>query len=536
MRIITVAVGNKEESFIEHDFIDGVNIILSDDNNKGKTILIQSMLYAIGNIPIFPESFNYKQYYYYLKFEHNDIEFEVVRRGDSFIVRKERLLHILDSISEFKHYWSKEVFQLPSFQFQGKQHLANMDLFIQLFFVGQDSKNTSNIFNSGYYHKDDFINMLVSYSEKSMNQVSSINKKLLTDKVKTLKALRDDKMKLSKFYKSHSPATEYLSHIKDKEAFTRKISHLEEIKKDIIELRKSRNRCATKKVLWETTLKELNSLNRNIEVGELRCMDCNSTRISYKGKGANSYSFDVSTPEMRKHIISSIEEKIITLNEDISRYDYQVEEKQIELNDVMLDEDVTLENIIAYKSGFNDVREIEETIKEIDNQISKLEEELSEGARLSKEHEQNKQKFLELLLKDMNKVKLAVANMDAKKYDSIFTKRGVVMSGSEETVFYISKLLAIEKNVHHNCPIIMDSFRAEDLSTEKENRVLNLFIELNKQCILTTTLKAEEKDKYKDFSKIHIIDYTNHVTNKLLSKQCNDEFNSLLKNMNILLD
>lgn len=163
MRIITVAVGNKKESFIEHDFIDGVNIILSDDNNKGKTILIQSMLYAIGNIPIFPESFNYKQYYYYLKFEHNDIEFEVVRRGDSFIVRKERLLHILDSISEFKHYWSKEVFQLPSFQFQGKQHLANMDLFIQLFFVGQDSKNTSNIFNSGYYHKDDFINMLVSY-------------------------------------------------------------------------------------------------------------------------------------------------------------------------------------------------------------------------------------------------------------------------------------------------------------------------------------------------------------------------------------
>lgn len=125
---------------------------------------------------------------------------------------------------------------------------------------------------------------------------------------------------------------------------------------------------------------------------------------------------------MRKHIISSIEEKIITLNEDISRYDYQIEKKQIELNDVMLDEDVTLENIIAYKSGFNDVREIEETIKEIDNQISQLEEELSEGARLSKEHEQNKQKFLELLLKDMNKVKLAIANMDAKKYDSVFTK------------------------------------------------------------------------------------------------------------------
>ena len=68
MIIKIVALGNNEESYIEKRISDGVNIILSDDNNKGKTILIQSMFYAMGNNPIFPASFDYKNYYYYLKY------------------------------------------------------------------------------------------------------------------------------------------------------------------------------------------------------------------------------------------------------------------------------------------------------------------------------------------------------------------------------------------------------------------------------------------------------------------------------------
>lgn len=122
-----------------------------------------------------------------------------------------------------------------------------------------------------------------------------------------------------------------------------------------------------------------------------------------------------------------------------------------------------------------------------------------------------------------------------KKYNDIFTKRGAVISGSEETVFYISKLLATVRAIKHECPIIMDSFRAEDLSTEKENRALDLFIKLDKQCILTTTIKEEEKGKYDSFPQIHIIDYTEHTTNKLLSPDYNSEFTSILGTMNILL-
>ena len=48
MKILKVAVGNAHEAFIEDNFTDKVNIISSDDNNKGKTIVIQAMMYAMG--------------------------------------------------------------------------------------------------------------------------------------------------------------------------------------------------------------------------------------------------------------------------------------------------------------------------------------------------------------------------------------------------------------------------------------------------------------------------------------------------------
>ena len=40
MKILKVAVGNSTEAFVENGFSDKLNIISSDDNNKGKTIVV----------------------------------------------------------------------------------------------------------------------------------------------------------------------------------------------------------------------------------------------------------------------------------------------------------------------------------------------------------------------------------------------------------------------------------------------------------------------------------------------------------------
>ena len=83
----------------------------------------------------------------------------------------------------------------------------------------------------------------------------------------------------------------------------------------------------------------------------------------------------------------------------------------------------------------------------------------------------------------MNEKKKQIDIEKRKGIRGYFHKRGTVVSGSEETVFYVSKLLASVEMTDHDCPIIMDSFRAEDLSTDKEKRVLELFGELRNQCI-----------------------------------------------------
>ncbi len=319
MKILKMAIGNREEAYIEHSFSGGLNVIYSDENNKGKTIVVQSMMYALGNRPIFPDSFNYKDYFHYIEIEHEDRQYAIARIGDSFIVRCDREIRIFDGTSEFKRYWNTSIFPLPQIVMNGNKKIVDMELFIQLFFVGQDGKDTSTIFNQGYYHKEDFKNMVLSYAGNFDSELSDDEIRRIKARIGQLSAQRGEKLKLSEFYQSSSSATEYLSRIKDRDAFQARISEMESIGEKIAEVRKRRSRIASQKSLWTGTLKELRSLNRNIEVGELRCMDCNSANIAYKGTGKVTYSFDVSTPEMRDQIIASIEDRISAYDEEIHR-------------------------------------------------------------------------------------------------------------------------------------------------------------------------------------------------------------------------
>ncbi|MFR5684863.1 MAG: hypothetical protein ACLUD1_12660, partial [Clostridia bacterium] len=229
MIIRKVAVGNSEEAFIEDTFSEGLNILLSDDNNKGKTIIIQSMLYALGNKPIFPDSFNYKDFVYYLEFEHNSEIYIIVRSGDEFVLKYSDKLGVFEGMSELKRFWNNNIFQLPMIQFQGEKRIVDMELFVQLFFVGQDGKDTSTIFNSGFYHKDDFRNMLLSYSGDFSSEITPTEIKKIKDKIKELKARRKEQLNLSDFYKTVAVAPEYLSKIKDRDAFNKRVDEMDSI-------------------------------------------------------------------------------------------------------------------------------------------------------------------------------------------------------------------------------------------------------------------------------------------------------------------
>lgn len=141
----------------------------------------------------------------------------------------------------------------------------------------------------------------------------------------------------------------------------------------------------------------------------------------------------------------------------------------------------------------------------------------------------------------MKIIKVGLGNTDEAYIESRFSDGiNIIFSddnnkGKTIVIQSIARLISIAKLTKHSCPIIMDSFRAEDLSTEKEERVLALLSELKRQCILTTTLKTEEKDKYVKMVGINAIDYTGHLSNKILGAEELPAFMKLLGGLGISL-
>lgn len=245
---------------------------------------------------------------------------------------------------------------------------------MQIFFVGQDKKDTSNIAHHGFYNKQDYIEMLYACAGLGTEQLSQER----IDEIRSrISALTDEKkvlLKQHKILKSKKAPVSYLSAESDRLAFGEKVASLEKVQAKITELRKLRNAATTRKSKWEHTINELRSLNRIISCGELRCMDCNSTNISFSTGEImqTSYSFDVSTVEMRNEIIFSISEKIASYAEEIQRLSVEICVEQEKLQSLMDDETVSLESIVAYKKDIFSASDAESRINEIENEIETL--------------------------------------------------------------------------------------------------------------------------------------------------------------------
>ena len=536
MIIKQIAIGNEIEGFVESSFSDGFNIISSDDNNKGKTIVIQGILYALGNEPpAFPSSFDYKQYIYILQFEESGQEYWICRKNNEFAIYNNESLYLAESISEFKRYWDKNIFSLPRIMVNNIERIVDPSLLLQLFFVGQDKKSTDNIENRGLYKKVDFYNMI--YEIAGLGSIKLIHGELILEKqrLQNLKEERSSLIKQHKLLKSKKHSAEILSSIRDKAAFENKVKQMEEIQEDISNLKKERNKCANRKLSWEKTIKELNSLNRSIKTGELRCMDCNSTNILYKGTKKDSFSFDVSTAEMRKTIIDSINEKIESYEEEKERYSLEIQRKQELLQNILSEDEISLETLVAYKEEVMDASEAEKKIIEIDEKIAELQGKIQITEKGTADQKEQQDLLLNSIVQKMNEFYRAIDSSGNIVIDDIFSKSGKIYSGSDATMFYLARLYAFADILEHNFPIIIDSFRAEDLSSSKEEVVLDWYSKLKNQLIFTTTLKKQEQGKYDSDKRITLIDYTNHMPSKILQKEWVKDISELAEKFSIEL-
>ena len=519
----SIYIGNAEEAYIFEDFYEGLNIISSDENNKGKTIAIQGMIYCLGNTPLFPASFPYQDYYYILHVEVDGRLIKICRKDKNYVIKLNDEYFIFDTMSEFKRYWTKNIEKLPIILKDRVQKIVDPELLVQIFFVGQDKKITNDIFNKGLYRKEDFYKLL--YAINGINTIADPidDVEKVKKKIRELSNEKDRLLKENKILKANNSALEFLSATNDRIALENTLKEVDRIKEKLLKLKKERSNAVSRRAKNEMALKELRSLNRTMKTGEITCMDCGSNHIAYESADSD-FSFDISTASMRKQILDSVQEKIDIYNEEIERLTHEINVCQKEFDTCMSNEDISLDALLFMKRELEGAKEADTRLGEIETEIKKQKEQLETKSAISDDVRKKQIKLMEDIVAEMNYFYKYVDIQGKDEYVDIFTPKGKTYSGSEATEFHLAKMYAFYKVLQHDYPIVIDSFRAEDLSTEREKRVLEFFKGIKNQIILTTTLKKEEENKYANMEGINNIDFSSHITNQMLTSDDVEKF------------
>ena len=533
MIIKEIGFGNTTEAYIENRFENKVNIIFSDDNNKGKTIVMQGLMYSIGYESIFPSGFDYKEYYFYSKLEINKRIFKFLRKKNKFIIIIENeTFHICDSVSEFKHYFSKNIILLPKIFKDTQNRMVDLTLFYEIFFIGQDNRSPSDLISKRQFNKQDFENMLYSYMNIESLEVDKLNIDKVKEKIKEKKIEQKSLRKKLKIKNENPDIAKLVSKSYDSEEFKLKRKKLGEVTKKISALKGTRTRETNRKIKLETLLTELNLLNRKLDDGTVKCADCGSEKIIYSNK---DFDFDMSNIEVRSNIINSINENIKMKDELIQEYTYDINNEQDLLEEELETTPKNFKEIILYQDEILSEYSIDSKLFSVITDIESLNKQFKLLNYTENIKIEDKQKLLNAILDEMkNKYKNINPNGNLE-FNTLFAKKDTTFSGSEGQEYYFSKLMALNNILEHKLPLLVDSFRDGELSTTKEQKMLDDYKALGRQVILTATVKKEEysSDKYISDTELNVLDYSNHSDSKILQEKYVDKFLNILKSFNI---
>ena len=210
--------------------------------------------------------------------------------------------------------------------------------------------------------------------------------------------------------------------------------------------------------------------------------------------------------------------------------------KQQELAILMKDDEVTMENLLFYKDKILDASVVDSKIHEIDLKIYDLKTKITAAEASTQDEISSKENVYNKFLEYMNEFYSIAEPDDSLVIDDIFTKKSINYSGSQGALFLMARVYAASKVMNLDFPIIIDDFRGGELSTIKEGHVINLFERLNKQVILSCTLKDEEQEKYTSINGVNDISFDNISKFHLLNDEDKSHLVLLLNKLAINLD
>lgn len=527
MLIKKIAFGDASEAFVEDRLTDGLNVIYSDDNNRGKTLVMQGLMYSLGYESIFPSSFNYKNKYFYSEIEVDNEKYQFLRKKNSITIKTEDAMQIFNSVSEVRYFLDKFVFRIPKILKDSRPTLVDLSLMYELFFIGQDNRNPSGLISKGQFNKSDFKNMVYDLAGLSTNVINISEVKDIKNRISGLKIRLNETKKKISLIKQNPEIAEITSKTYDSERVQDKIRAISEINENISKLKRSRQREINRKSKLEQLVSELNSLNRGLSEGNVQCGECGSDKIVFSN---NDLTFEISNIDVRNGILKSISENISQKVEIINDSSREINILQESLNKELADAPPSFQQIIIYQDQVVSERDYDDESFSLTREINALKSQLISSQEIDEALKFDRKNFDEKLLDEMNELYKTIDPNGNLEFEDIFTKRDSTFSGSEGQEFYFCKLIALSNLLNHSFPIVVDSFRDGELSTNKEDSMLEIYSNLGRQVILTSTLKDEEynNDKYEKKGKVNSIDYSEHQDCKILNRDQKDEFIELI--------
>lgn len=535
MRIIETGCGNTHEAFIENRFTSGVNVVFSNDNNKGKTVILQAMMYALGNDPIFPSGFDQKSYYFYTAIENNGETYLFLRKGNSIAVKHGDDVSVFSDTSELKYYVSANIFRLPYIVKENYQKLVDLSLFYQLFFVGQDRRNPSNIFNNGYYNKQDFTNMILSLAgcltlPESMEKL----KELKTD-LQSCKSQIDILNSRLTFYRDHPDIASLISKVAYRETAEKERQQIQSLNESISDLQKKQTRLINRKYKLENLHSELNSLNMQLKIGKIQCNNCGSKNITFSN---GDLSFELTNDMVRKNILKSISDSLQMYASQISELSQRISEKQTELNKIIQKVPVPISNILIYTDTIRTYSDDEKMLFELQDKADVIQAEIDSEQKSQDTNIQSQKNVKAAILDNMNSFYKLIDSDGKQQFKDLFATRFTTFSGSEEQEYYFSRTLAIYWYLKHSFPIIMDCFRNGEISSRKEELMIEEYKKTGLQVILSSTLKDEEYSfggKYYNMEGVNAINYETNPNSHILQVEYCEKFMSIVESFGVTI-
>ncbi|MBN2729332.1 MAG: hypothetical protein JXR53_08915 [Bacteroidales bacterium] len=530
MKIKKVALGNEVEAYVESRFGTGVTQIFSNDNNKGKTVLLQGLMFSIGHSPIFPDGLDSNEYFFYSEFEINNRTHKFLRRRNSIIVIRESDTFVFNSVTEFRYFFDEELFKLPRIKKDGRVTVVDLPLFYETFFVGQDERRTSNLISATRFNKEDFKAMVYTLGGAKQDEtITDIDE--IKSQIKAKKGELKTVEKRRVIVKDNPDIERVVSTISKQKEFQDYDKGMQKLHKELSQLERDRNRENNRKYRLISLISELRSLNRNLDVGKVKCAECGSESIVYSN---GEFSWDISTNEIRQEIIDNIQRNIEKLEEIALDFEQQIEEVQKNIRGMIGRSTPEYRDVIVYQEELKLGSDVENEAKNLRNEISYLEIQLKRLNELSKIDTESFDEIEKRLIQKMNELYHIIDPIGKLVFEDLFSVKSRVYSGSDGQEFYFSKIAAINEITKHPFPLIIDSFRDGELSSPKEERMIEYFKALGKQVVLSSTVKNEEYEskKYVDDERITFLDFSDIMTNRLLSPAYTEEFKRIVSQFN----